>query len=142
MDTSTLPVKGWKFCFCAQHSLPLSNEGCLACHTYCNTGHPFIIAISEDPWHLHLLPSIWQWSYHYLFIQLRSVAAGIRVVLSSWAIMTKQMLTDCNKSSARLLILIMNYSYPIPYVNFVIVFFKNVLLNYYKCFCETVWLHT
>ena len=27
-------------------------------------GHPFIMVISEDPWHLYLLPSVWQWSWH------------------------------------------------------------------------------
>ena len=30
-------------------------------------GHPFKIVIFEDLWHLHLLPSVWQWSCHYLF---------------------------------------------------------------------------
>ena len=29
--------------------------------------HPFIMVISEDPWHSHLLPSYWQRSCHYLF---------------------------------------------------------------------------
>ena len=42
----------------ARHSWPLSIEGSLACHTYCETGHPFIIVIFEDPWHSHLLPSV------------------------------------------------------------------------------------
>ena len=32
--------------------------------------HPFIIVISEDPWHSHVLPSVWQWSSHYLFLRL------------------------------------------------------------------------
>ena len=27
----------------------LSSKGSLACHTYCDTGHPFIIVISEYP---------------------------------------------------------------------------------------------
>ena len=38
------------------------------------------MVISEDPWHPHLLPSVWQWSYHYLFLRLtyRSIAAGAR----------------------------------------------------------------
>ena len=45
----------------ARHSWPLSSEGSLACHTYCDTGHPFIVVISENPWHSHLLPSVWQW---------------------------------------------------------------------------------
>ena len=34
----------------ARHSWPLSSEGSLECHTYCDTGHPFIMVISEDPW--------------------------------------------------------------------------------------------
>ena len=33
----------------ARHSWPLSSERSLACHTYCDTGHPFIMVISEDP---------------------------------------------------------------------------------------------
>ena len=40
------------------NSLLLSNEGSLACHTYCDTGRPFIMVISEDPWLSHLLPSV------------------------------------------------------------------------------------
>ena len=37
-----------------RHSWPLSSEGSLACHTYCDMGHPFIIVISENQWHSHL----------------------------------------------------------------------------------------
>ena len=37
----------------------------------------YIMVISEDPWHSHLLPSVWKWSCHYLFLRLLSVA-GIR----------------------------------------------------------------
>ena len=33
----------------ARQLLPFSSEGSLACHTYCDMGHPFIIVISEDP---------------------------------------------------------------------------------------------
>ena len=33
----------------ALHSWQLSSERSLACHTYCDTGHPFIMVISEDP---------------------------------------------------------------------------------------------
>ena len=62
----------------ARHSLSLSSEGFLASHTNCETRHPFIMVISEDPWHTHLLPSVWQWSCHYMFLRLMSVAAGIR----------------------------------------------------------------
>ena len=59
------------------HLGPLSNEGSLALHAYCDTGHPFMIFISEDPWHSNLLLSVRQWSFHHLFLRLRSVAAGI-----------------------------------------------------------------
>ena len=52
-------------------------EGSLACHTYCDMGHPFIMVISVDPRHSHLLPNVWQWSCNYLSLQLRYVAAGI-----------------------------------------------------------------
>ena len=48
-------------------SWPLSSEGSVACHTYCDTGHPFIMEIFENPWHSHLLLSVYQWSCHYLF---------------------------------------------------------------------------
>ena len=66
----------------ARHSWPLSSEGSLACHIYCDTGHPFKMVISEDPWHSHLLPSVWQWSCHYLFLRLRSVANGDRTPIA------------------------------------------------------------
>ena len=44
---------------CSRHLWPLSSEVSLACHTYCDTGHPFILKlfISEDSWHSHRLPS-------------------------------------------------------------------------------------
>ena len=31
-------------------ALPLSSEGSLACQIFCDTGHPFIMVICEDPW--------------------------------------------------------------------------------------------
>ena len=62
----------------ARHSWAVIIEGFLACHTHCDTGHPYFMVISEDPRHLHLFPSVWQWSCHYLFLRLRIVAAGIR----------------------------------------------------------------
>ena len=40
--------------------------------------HPFIMVISEAPWHSQLLPSVWHWSCHYLFLRIRSTGAGIR----------------------------------------------------------------
>ena len=33
-------------------------------------GTSVIMVISEDPWHSYLLPSVWQWSFHYLFLGL------------------------------------------------------------------------
>ena len=32
-----------------QHSWPLSSEGSLACHIYCDTGHPLMMVNFEDP---------------------------------------------------------------------------------------------
>ena len=77
MKTSPLPVKAanFKILTYALHSWPLSSEGC---HNYCDTGHPFIMVISEDPLHSHLLPSVKQEDCPYLFLQLWSFAAGIR----------------------------------------------------------------
>ena len=43
----------------------MSSEGSLACHIYWDMGHSIIMVTSEDPWHLHLLPSGWQWSCDY-----------------------------------------------------------------------------
>ena len=48
--------------------IAIERWGFLACYTYCVTGHPFIMVISEDPWHSHLLPSVWQCSCFYLFL--------------------------------------------------------------------------
>ena len=42
METSPLPVNGFKILTDTRRSWPLSSEGSLACHTYCDTGHPFI----------------------------------------------------------------------------------------------------
>ena len=81
METSPLPVKAANLTY-ARKSWPLSSESYLTCHTYCDTGLPFIIVISEDPWHSHLLPSVWQWSCHYLFLRLRSVATGDQTPIS------------------------------------------------------------
>ena len=52
METSPLSVKGCKFWPCS--FWPLSSVGSLACHTYCDTGYPFIMVISEDTRHSHL----------------------------------------------------------------------------------------
>ena len=56
----------------------MSSEGSLACHTYCDTEHPFIMVISEDPSHSLLLQSVWQWNCRNLLkLRFRSVAARI-----------------------------------------------------------------
>ena len=54
----------------AQHSWSVSNEGSLTCHTYCHSSNPFIMVISEDPWHSHLLLNVWQLSCHYMSLRL------------------------------------------------------------------------
>ena len=65
----TIAGEGLQISTYARHSWPLSSEGSLACHTYCDTGHPFIMVIFEDLWHSHPLPSVCQWSCHYLFLR-------------------------------------------------------------------------
>ena len=62
LETSPLPVKDCKF-------WPiLGTYGHWVVRVLkCDTGHLFIMVISEDPWHSHLMPSVWQWSCHYLF---------------------------------------------------------------------------
>ena len=46
----TIDGEGLQMLTYARHSWPLSSGGSLACHTYCDTGHPFIMVIFEDPW--------------------------------------------------------------------------------------------
>ena len=58
----------------ARHSWSLSSKGSYTRHTYCDTDLPFLIVIFESPWHSHLLPRVWQWSCHYLFLRLMCVA--------------------------------------------------------------------
>ena len=71
-------IEGVQIFTYALHMWPLNSEGSLACIIYCDPGHPFKMVIFEDPWHSHLLSSVWQWSYHHLFKRLRSVSAWIR----------------------------------------------------------------
>ena len=59
-------VRSANFYLC---SIPMAIEQWgffIECHTYCDTGHLFKMVISEDPWHLHLMPIVCQWSCHYL----------------------------------------------------------------------------
>ena len=64
----------------ARHSWPLSSEGSLMCHIYCDIGLLFLMVIFEDP--LQLLPRVWQWTCHDLFLRIRSVANGGRTPIS------------------------------------------------------------
>ena len=65
------------------YSWQFSSEGSLTCHTYCDTdiycetGQPFTMIISEDPWHSYLLPSVWHWRCHYPFNDVRLSWPGI-----------------------------------------------------------------
>ena len=76
----TIAGEGLQILTYARHSWPLSSDriSSLMCHTYCDTGLLFIMVISEDPWHSHLLPNVWQLSCHYLFLRFRAVATGDR----------------------------------------------------------------
>ena len=46
-------------------------------YTYCDTRHPFVMVISKDPWHSHLLSCVWQWSCPYLFNELDLSRLGL-----------------------------------------------------------------
>ena len=63
----------------AWHSWLLSNEGSLVCHTYCDTGHPFMWS-SPRTNNTHLLPNNWQWSCHYLFSNLSPSSCEAKAV--------------------------------------------------------------
>ena len=51
----------------------------LACQTYCDTGHPIIMVISEDPWHSHLLPSVWRGAVTTCYNDLRLSRLGFEL---------------------------------------------------------------
>ena len=74
----TITGEGLQILTYARHSWPFSSVASFTCHTYCDTAHPFIMVISEDPWHSHLLPNVKEWSCHYLFLRRMPVTAGIR----------------------------------------------------------------
>ena len=46
----TIACEGLQILNYTRHSWPLSREGSFKCHTHCDTGLPFIMVISEDPW--------------------------------------------------------------------------------------------
>ena len=80
LETSPLPVKGCKF-------WPMLDTHGLEQWRIFQVPHllhatPFIMVISEDARHSHLLPSVWQWSCRNLFLRIRFVEAGIRVLIS------------------------------------------------------------
>ena len=50
-----------------EHLWPLSTDGSLACHTYCDTGYPFTLVIIDKPCLSQLLLSVQQWSCYCLF---------------------------------------------------------------------------
>ena len=54
----TITIEGLQILIFARQSWPLTSEGSLVCHTYCDIRHSFILVISEDPWHSHLLPCV------------------------------------------------------------------------------------
>ena len=55
----------------------LGSYGSLTYHTHCDTGLPFIMVISEDPWHSHIMPSIWQ----YVFCDYFTMLALKRIIV-------------------------------------------------------------
>ena len=77
IETTLLPVKGRNIYLCSA-LISIEQWRFFSVPTYCDTRHAFIMVITEDPWHLNLLPSVLQSSCHYLFLRLRSVAARIR----------------------------------------------------------------
>ena len=64
----TITGEGLPIFFLSWHSLTMSNEGSLTCHSYCDTGHPIKMVISEDL--RHLLLNIQQMSCHHRFFDL------------------------------------------------------------------------
>ena len=78
LETSPFPLKCFKLWTLLGTYGHMCSEGFLACHTNCDMGYLFIMVIYDDPSHSHLLPSVWQWSCHYLFLRLRSFTAIIR----------------------------------------------------------------
>ena len=75
---SPLPVKGCKFDRCSA-LMSIEQWG------FFNVPHPLrqgSTVYNGHLWHSHLLPSVWQLSYHYLFLRLRSVATGDRTLIS------------------------------------------------------------
>ena len=78
METSPLPVKGFKFGLCSA-LMTFEQWGLFSVpHLYCDAGLLFIMVFSEHPWHSHLLSNVWRLSCHYLFLRHRSVSPVIQ----------------------------------------------------------------
>ena len=54
-ENVTIAGEGLQILTYARHSWQLSIEGSFAYYTYCDTRQPFLMVISEDPWHSHYL---------------------------------------------------------------------------------------
>ena len=63
----TIAVERLQISIYARHPLPLSSEGFKAFDIYCDTEHPFRMAIYEDTWHSHILLNVHQWRYHWFY---------------------------------------------------------------------------
>ena len=51
-------------------------------YSYCDTWHPFLMVISEDPSHSHLLPSVCQWSCDFFINEITASDAGPNIIRS------------------------------------------------------------
>ena len=60
-------------CFLIRYKWLLSGKGSLACHTYCDTGQPLIMAIFEDPWLSYLFMRVGSWSVTTCFNDLEKM---------------------------------------------------------------------
>ena len=131
----------------ARHFWPFSSEGSSACHTYRDTGHPFIVVISdhEDPWHSHLLPSLWQCSSHYPFLRLRSRLGFEHRTFRLWA----HVLTHCATAATMSILTPLLYVKSIKRSKCLSLFltlaisYKGLIVSYKViislCFCYQKW---
>ena len=69
LETSPLPVKGWKFwhMLC---TLAIEQRGFISVLHVLRHGATIDNVLPEDPWHSHFMPSVWQWGCHYLVKRL------------------------------------------------------------------------
>ena len=93
IETSSLPVKGFKFWPILDTRGHWAVRFFLTCHTYCDTSQPFITAYNgplRGPVTLAPVAERWKWSCHYLFLRLKSIGSGIRTLELSHARLTLQ----------------------------------------------------